>query len=190
MSPILGIWASAQQAAFVVGDYESIATVTVGSGGSSSVTFSSIPSTYQHLQIRLISRDTGTGTGQAPLWLRFNSDSGSNYSWHRIYGNGTTSSSDSGTSDSWILAGIGSENADPANTFSTTIVDVLDYANVNKNKTIRGLSGEDINGTGGYVGLHSGSWQNTNAVTSVTVFPNATQSFVQYSSFALYGLKG
>jgi len=190
VSPILGIIAS-QNYPRITGSYESIQTVTVGGTAQSSISFTSIPSTFKHLQVRLISREDGTNPGQAPLWLRFNSDSGNNYSWHRFYGVGSgTPGSDAGTTTDWILAGIGAENSNPADNFSTTIFDVLDYANTNKNKTIRGLSGEEVNGAGGYVGFHSGLWQNTNAITSMTFFPNATRSFIQYSTFALYGIKG
>jgi hypothetical protein len=193
VSPILGIWASQNYSRLPVytSDYESIQTVNVGGTAQSSITFTSIPSTFKHLQVRLISRENGTNPGQAPLWLRFNSDSGNNYSWHRFYGIGSgTPGADSGTTTDWILAGIGAENSNPANNFSATIFDVLDYANTSKNKTIRGLSGEDVNGAGGYIGFHSGLWRNTNAITSMTIYPNATQSFIQYSQFALYGIKG
>jgi hypothetical protein len=77
--------------------------------------------------------------------------------------------------------------------FGVSIVDILDYANTNKYKTVRVLSGVDFNGTlagyGGYVGPLSGNWRNTSAITSIKI--NAqTGNFTQYSQFALYGIKG
>ena len=182
-----GLFSSGVAAA--TNSYESIQTYSVGAGGSSSITFSSIPSTYKHLQIRAISRTNEASTGQSAFWLQCNSDTAANYSWHRVYGNGATATAGAGTSTTWALVGIGSYANNPANEFGATIVDILDYAATNKYKTFSGLTGEDENGAG-YVGLHSGSWRSTNAVTSLTISPAATTSFVQYSSFALYGIRG
>jgi hypothetical protein len=193
MTPVLGIVASSNQqgrGGGPISAYDALATLTVPSGGVTSVTFAGVPAGYKHLQVRLISRDTGSNAGQAPVWLRFNNDSTNSYSWHRIYGTGNGSTaSDSGTTTDWILAGIGAESTNPANNFSTTIFDILDYASVTKNKTLRSFSGEDVNGPGGYIGFHSGLWQKTSAITTMTIFPNAGQSFVANSNFALYGVK-
>ena len=68
MAPILGIWASQNYSRYsITGSYESIATVTVGSGGSSYIEFTSIPGTYTHLQIRGILRNTGSSSSQGKL---------------------------------------------------------------------------------------------------------------------------
>jgi hypothetical protein len=84
---LIGIIASSGGAA-AAGDYESIATVTVGSGGSSSISFTSIPSTYQHLQVRAIQR---CSSGVNNLQMQLNSDTGNNYSTHRLGGTGAGS---------------------------------------------------------------------------------------------------
>jgi hypothetical protein len=77
-----------------------------------------------------------------------------------------------------------------ANIFSGFVIDILDYANTNKYKTIRYLSGYDANGSG-RVGLGSGSWRSTSAVTSITLQGlEYSSNYKQYSSFALYGIKG
>jgi len=65
------------------GDFESIATVTVGSGGAASIEFASIPSTFQHLQIRFMGLLSSSNQG---VWVRFNDDSAANYSCHLLYG--------------------------------------------------------------------------------------------------------
>lgn len=180
MTPILGIIASSQYVS--KGSYESIATVTVGSGGISSISFNSIPSTYTHLQIRAL---TGTNPAGYNTGVRFNSDTGSNYYGHYLYGSG--SAAGGGSLGSQTFASISFSGM--TNTqFSAAVVDILDYKNTNKKKTIRSFNGRDDNGSGD-VYLMSGSWNSTSAITDITIVaPSAT--FIQYSSFALYGIKG
>ena len=186
MSPILGIWASANSAAAAT-SFESIATVTVGSGGSSTVTFSSIPSTYAHLQIRAIVRGDGGNTDNG-FYLRLNSDSGTNYTRHRIRGDGSSASASANTSLDYAAQGGMPAGGAAANIFGTLIVDILDYADTNKYTTIRSLIGEDRNGAGS-ISLTSNLWLNTNAITSILLAFDGP-NMVQYSHFALYGIKG
>jgi hypothetical protein len=175
MSLILGILDSGGAAAGAPGSYESIATVTVGSGGAATVTFTSIPATYTHLQIRAFM------VGGSYTTIRFNSDTTtSNYRNHWITGNGSSAS-----------AGTNANNAYTPMSASANgyvdIIDILDYANTNKYKTIRALEGYDNNGSG-EVYLSSNLWMSTAAVTSIVFTPNSSMS--QYSQFALYGIKG
>lgn len=188
LNTLAGIIASSGGA--VATSYESIATVTVGSGGSSSITFSSIPSTYQHLQIRGITRCSEASQNQIGLYGTFNSDTASNYSFHGIDGSGSavTAFNFSGTA---MRFGQSLGNNHTSGIFGAFVVDILDYANTNKYKTIRSLAGDDTNNTGAEVGAMqflSGSWRSTSAVTSINM--TASTGFVQYSSFALYGIKG
>jgi hypothetical protein len=164
------------------GDFESIATVTVGSGGSSSIEFTSIPSTYTHLQIRASVQLSGSDNWK----LRINSDSGSNYAYHYLFGSGTAASAAGGASQTEIP---GTYVTNSANVFAVVVLDILDYANTNKYKTTRLLTGIDTNG-GGNVALYSGLWQNTNAITSLAFSKFSSGSITQYSHFALYGIKG
>lgn len=165
------------------GDYESIATVTVGSGGSASISFSSIPSTYQHLQLRYT--DT-TSTAYQNLIFRLNGDTGSNYAWHRLLGDGSAAGSDtdSPSKTEFRIGRSGYNSTSPA----AGVLDLLDYANVNKYKTARSLYGTDGNG-GGAIFLGSALWMSTSAVSSITI-TSAAGDFSQYSQFALYGIKG
>jgi len=187
MSPILGIYASARPPA--VGDFESIATVTVGSGGAADIQFTSIPADYTHLQIRGIARSLEANTGVDVPYVTFNSDSGSNYSYHQINGTGSGVSVVADTSTAFMRGGYIALNSEPANVFGAVIIDILDYANTNKYKTIRSLSGTEYNNTSGAVGLFSGSWRNTNAITSIKITASVA-NLAQYSQFALYGIKG
>lgn len=167
----------------VTGSYESIATTTVGSGGTGTITFSSIPQTYKHLQIRYISRDSN---GQH-LSFKANSDSGSNYAFHRLSGNGSSASAlaSSGRTDMVINQ---NGTSTTANIFNAGVVDILDYADTNKYKTIRTLNGVDYNGSG-YVEFISNLWMSTSAISTLTFSP-FVGTFSQYTQLALYGIKG
>ena len=166
---------------------DSIATVTVGSGGSSTITFSSIPSTYTHLQVRAISR-TSRAAGNDPIYIRLNSDSGNNYAWHAIEGNGSsvTAYGYASQAQGWIY--IAADSNSPSNVFGANVTDILDYANTNKYKTVRNIGGVDNNGSG-VIGFDSVLWQNTNAITSISFTNLSGTNFAQYSHFALYGVK-
>jgi hypothetical protein len=180
--PILGIIASSKFGD--AGDFESIATVSVGSGGAADVEFTSIPATFTHLQIRGIGAMTSGGPDD--LRIRFNADTGNNYARHYIVGSGSAASASGTATTSFGIVGA---NALPttADTFGVGVIDVLDYANTNKYKTMRALAGYDANGSG-YIGLSSTLWQNTNAITSIKLYP-ASSTFPQYSHFALYGIR-
>ena len=186
MSPILGIIASSRVVA-VPNSYESIATVTVGSGGTSEINFTSIPSTYTHLQIRLLGRTTSAST---ELRVKFNDDTNTaNYYWHESYGTGSSVAVQSQATGGTPLrtmywSGLGGG----AGIFGVGVMDILDYKNTNKNKVLRMLSGYDSNGNG-FVNLDSGLWMSGAAITKITLYPPST-TLTEYSSFALYGIKG
>jgi len=181
---LIGVIASSGGAA-VAGDFESIATVNVGSGGSATVTFTSIPSTYQHLQIRGITKSTASSSDF--LYLRVNSDTGTNYSSHRIQGDGSSAAAFgfANQDQCWFGFAAGTSNT---NIFGATVLDILDYANTNKNKTMRALHGVDYNGSGTVFAPFSNAWYSTSAITSITIY--GASDIGQYSSFALYGIKG
>ena len=175
--------------AAVTNSYESIATVTVGSTSVSDVTFSSIPSTYKHLQIRYLAKSARSGNTLDELNLRFNGDTGTNYVEHMIMGDGGSAQSNGLTSQNNIELGEGWLGTTTAGSqFGVGVLDILDYTNTFKNTTIRVLGGLDMNGSG-RVGLGSGLWLNTSAVTSITLYAQ-NGNIVQYSQFALYGIKG
>ncbi len=170
--------------------YESISTVTVGAGGSSSITFSSIATTWTHLQIRAISR-TDRGDTNDFMTVRFNSDSSTNYSYHSLYGNGSSAgAADTGTSTGTPWSGVTAGANAGSSMFGAVIWDILDYKDTNKYKTLRLLSGTDQNGTTGRLYFQSNLWRSTAAISTVTIIPTFGTNFVQYSSFALYGIKG
>jgi len=171
--------------AYIPPAFESIATAT-GTGSAGSLTFSYIPSTYKHLQIRACYRNTTGGGGVA---MEYNSDTGSNYTNHYLLGTGTAAQAygyDTTFVPNTYLwgIGIGTSTTNP----TVQIVDILDYTSTNKNKTIRVLSGLDNNGTGNIV-LSSSVWLNsTTAISTIKLTPD--YAFATNSTFALYGIKG
>ena len=180
----------AGNSAFMPGNYDSIATVTVGSGGSATIDFTSIPSTYTHLQIRGIARTNRSNAAYDIVKLNVNSDTGNNYSHHFVYGDGSGTAAGATTSTNTIFNYYVGTGFASANIFGTLIIDILDYANTNKYKTTRTLGGVDFNnGSFGFIVLGSGNWRNTNAITSISLAPQAGNSFNQYTQFALYGIK-
>ena len=171
------------------GAYESIATLTA-SGGETSLTFNSIPSTYKHLQIRGIYRDTYTAnTFALGVTLQFNSDTGSNYSRHSLIGDGSAASAQGSASQTYIqVSNAGYSGTNPI--FGASITDIIDYASTTKNKTVRAFSGADGNSaTYPQVGLDSGAWLSTSAITSIKINKGLT-AFAAGTTFALYGIKG
>jgi hypothetical protein len=169
-------------------DYESIATVTVGVGGTSSITFSSIPSTFQHLQIRGIARSDRVSSGSY-IKIQFNSDTANNYANHGLFGSGSSAGAYAVTTTDHAGEAYITAASDTASAFGASIWDVLDYANVSKNKTVRALTGADVNGTNGQFRFSSGVWMSTSGITSVTLVDGNGANFIANTSFALYGIK-
>jgi len=193
LSPILGILASGVSASAAVGDYESIATVTVGAGGANPITFSSIPSTYTHLQLRYSARTERAVFGIDGMNLSFNGVAGTSYSRHDIRADGGAASAGNTVSGSSIDINYASLGTTAVGAPGVGIIDILDYANTSKNKTVRILCGTDLNGSPsaipGAVQFVSGSFMSTSAISSITFVPQLA-AFAQYTSFALYGIKG
>jgi hypothetical protein len=188
---ILGIYASQISGHLVTNSYESIATVSLSGGSASSAAFTSIPSTYKHLQIRLIARTTATGaTDGGYMTVRFNdiATAGAYYGQHWLKGNGSaTAAGADGTATNLYMERI-STAQQTSSAFGAGIIDVLNYTDTNKNRVTRQLIGYDANGSG-QIYFGSGMLLSTPAITKIELFPNAG-SFAQYSSFALYGIKG
>ncbi len=164
--------------------YESIASAS-GTGSSGTITFSSIPSTYKHLEIRQISR---VSVVASDCNLRFNSDTGSNYSWHRLMGNGSAASVAAGVSNTYIELPATSYSSLLSNVYGTSVTSILDYADTNKFKTVRSLGGFEDNSSG-LVLFCSGNWRSTSAVTSISLI-TGSGSWTTDTRFALYGIKG
>jgi hypothetical protein len=175
---------------------EAIATQYL-EANASSVTFSTIPQTYEHLELRVSTHDT-YDTTYDQIYIRFNGDTGSNYWYHYAegygssentsYGGATTAGRCSQSIGSWD----GSDPGIPTSYYSSGIVTILDYANANKNTTVNGLSGLSYDtpsaSARNSVWMGSSVWDNTAAITSITLLTTLGSGvFARGSVFNLYG---
>jgi hypothetical protein len=157
---------------------------TVLTGNQTSVTFSNINtnygSTYKHLQLRVVTRDTFTGGSGSTVFIRYNSDSGNNYAFHSLQGNGSSVTSSASSSTNRIVY---QQSAN--GNFSAQVIDILDAFSTTKNKTTRIL---DSAPTVPYVGLLSGLYMSTSAINTILL---QTEGFnlATGSRFSLYGVK-
>lgn len=185
---LLGILNSQAAAAGVAGAYDLLETQVLSSTATS-VTFTGLGSytDYKHLQIRAVAQANTSGTNILNLNVQFNSDTGSNYSVHRLYGGSTSVQSAANTSRDSLIVWRACERS--SNDYAPSITDILDFSNTNKYTTIRALAG-------GYasaektIALSSGVWMNTSALTSISFTNNGAVDFTAGSRFSLYGVRG
>lgn len=181
---LLGILNS-QVTAAAGGSYELIES-NILTSSASSVTFSSIPQDYKHLQLRMVTKSDRASSTDF-FYLQLNGDTGSNYARHGLYGTGSSVSSLAVTSTTAFQVGLLPAASDTNLNYEGSVVDLLDYTNTNKNSTIRALWGQS--GLTSRINLFSGVWMNTNAVSSMTLFPFAGPLKAN-SRFSLYGIRG
>jgi hypothetical protein len=184
----LGILSAAGAGGADLGSYELIETQILASA-TPSITFSSLgtySSTYKHLQVRITNRQTGAGN-IVSIGMRFNGDTGANYSFHRLQGTGSAVQSDAfSTQTSGFISGSPAAS-EAANAFGAYVVDILDAFSTTKYKTSRNLSG--VMATNGQIHLNSNLWQSTSSITSITFTAQNTDHAIG-SRFSLYGIKG
>ena len=159
--------------------YEPIATVVVGSA-TASITFSSISSAYTDLRVVFFNTST-SGNQNASLTL--NSDTGTNYAWTRIKGDGSSSSSTrTTTADRIDMTADGTSSTIP----QLFIMNIFSYAG-STNKSILIESAEDKNGSG-TVSRQVALWRSTSAVTSLTLTCN-TSTWKAGTRATVFGIK-
>lgn len=174
-----------------------LATVSLTST-QSTVSFTGIPSTYTHLQIRCLTQTTRATYGHDQFQAIFNGEATdtTNYTLHNFYGGGDGALASEAAFNTFRI-GIGNTttgNAPGGKTFGASVIDILDYASTSKYKTLKALTGGDLNGTvagyPGFLGFHSGLWKNSStAVNAVTFYVGSGASFATGTQFALYGIK-
>lgn len=158
--------------------YTLIDKTTLGSGGASSITFTSIPSTYTDLV--LLTSTRGTSGGNTNVYIKFN-NSTSSFTGRRLYAENTSVASD--TEGRW--AGF-SNSTTTASTFSNTAIYIPNYAGSNY-KSFSVDSVCEVNGTGNIMALAAQLWSNTSAINEITITPD--NAYSQYSTAYLYGIK-
>ena len=162
-----------------------IASSTVGSGGVSSVTFSSIPATYTDLVVKMSARTASTtGIAVDNILAQFNGITTSVYSEKGLGGNGSSAYSQS-FSRSVVGTGLADTSSATSNTFGNTELYIPNYTSSNyKSTSADGVT--ENNATGSWVEMDAGLFSNTSPITSITFSSNG--NFVQYSTFYLYGI--
>jgi hypothetical protein len=155
---------------------------------TATITFSSIPQEYEHLQIRVLARTDRASAQGDYLKLNFNSDTAANYAAHELSGWNGSALGAANTSISAAYVNRFAAANQAANTFGAGVIDILDYANTNKYTTVRSLAGF-VDTTAGNTHFNSALWLNTAAINSITIIAGGGTVLTQYSSFALYGIK-
>lgn len=161
--------------------YTPIANTTLSSGASS-YTFSSIPGTYTDLILVSMVQKTTSGSGSG-FNIRFNSDTGTNYSNTYLEGSGTSAVSYRSSASTGLNGGALTSNAVSAQ-FDANINHIMNYSNSTTYKTVLGRYNDNEYS---YVGAAVSLWQNTAAITSITLYSSNT--FATGSTFTLYGIK-
>ena len=183
---------SAIQTFIPPGDFQSIQTVTA-TGSETALVFTSIPQTYKHLQIRGLARYTGNSFNfTLGLRIRVNGDTGVNYAWHRLTGDGTSSSVIGYTSDYGYFASSAAGGSVAANIFGGTVADIIDYSSTTKTKVLRYYAGTTSTPqtTSFETSIGTSMWNSTAAITSISIgFTDASGTAAAGSTFALYGIK-
>jgi len=184
----LGFLASSGGAA---GSYELIQS-SILTSTATSVTFSSIPQDYKHLQLRVVSKTGGTSNNFENWLATYNNVSTSNQSAHFLFGDGSNVYSSAITNWDQQFVGVTATSSSTtfnANEFATSIIDVLDYSSTTKNKTTRSFTGVTGGTSGKRVALYSSLLQSTTAITSIRLDASSVNWAIG-SRFSLYGIKG
>jgi hypothetical protein len=169
--------------------FRKIQTVTVGSGGSASIDFTSIPQTYTDLKIVLSARDNRTSAVNDFARLAFNSDTtNGNYTGILLYADGSAINSYTFTSAAAYRYG-GEINgpSSTANCFSNNEIYIPNYRSSN-NKSYSSENVVEMNSTTGLGTMAAGLWSNTAAITSISLTPANGTLFLEYTSATLYGV--
>lgn len=169
------------------GAFELIETQILAST-TTAVTFSSIPAIYKHLQIRITARNT-TAAASRPITLRMNADTGSNYAYHNIRGDGSNGSGSVSNSQTSMIIAYSPGSTETANIFAVALVDILDYGSVNKTKSVRSFSGRYSSET--HIDHTGALWNSTSAITSIEVADRSlSSSLAAGTRISLYGIGG
>jgi hypothetical protein len=164
--------------------YEAIATVTVGSGGASSITFSSIPQTYTDLLIKGSAR-TGEATVYTDIDITLNGESARQWRYVGVVNGSVGSSSSTG----FNIIGEANGTSTTASTFSSFDLYIPNYTSSNVKSMSSDIVVENNSSSNYLLALHANTITNSAAVTQIDLVPFSSQSFAQYSTATLYGIK-
>lgn len=166
-----------------------IFTQTVGSGGASQIVFNNIPQVYTDLKIVISSRANTSASQVDGIGIQFNSDTASNYSLTQLFADGASVASSRNANLNFIYGGVVNAATGTANTFTNTEILIPNYSGANFKAILVDRVAENNSVTGVSFGLQATLWRSTSGITSMRIYDyNGTFSFVQHSTFSLYGI--
>ena len=168
--------------------YEAIATVTVGSGGASSIAFSSIPNTFTDIKLVISARTNQSAYNDNSIVL-FNSDAGANYTTRRVNAEGSTVDSSTATSQNGLYYLNFNGSSATSNTFCNNEMYIPNYTSSNQKSFSVDRAIENNSSTENLLSIFAGIWTGTAAITSISIAPFYGTSFDQHSTATLYGIK-
>ncbi len=190
---LLGILNSQATAGAGGGPAYDLLSTTVLSSTANSVTFSSIDSSYKHLQLRITARSDFSNIYNDSLHtqLTFNSDTSTIYTAHYFWGNQSNlySQFEGATQANIMIRYNTAVGSNTTNGFAANVIDILDYTNTSKFTTTRSITGYRGGNSEPRINMSGGLWQSTAAVTSITL-KSSFGDYVSGSRFSLYGIKG
>jgi hypothetical protein len=160
-----------------------ISTVTVGSGGVATISFTGIPQTYTDLMLVHSMRTSRTAYHES-IKLSFNGSTSSQTN-RRLYGDGGNAAS---TNDTLMYGGQAGAASGTANTFGNSTVYIPNYTSSNNKSSSEEGTGEN-NATGSLIDMNANLWANTAPITSITLTPENSGTIQQYSTATLYGIR-
>ena len=163
-----------------------INAVTVGAGGSSTISFSSIPQTYTDLVLKFSGKSNNAGVYEF-VAMRFNSNSSSSYTTRVLRGSGSAVTSQINGTTSFEFEMVDGDGSQETNTFGNMEIYIPNYAGSN-NKSVSTDGVSEGNRTLAYAGLNAGLFSNTAAVTSIALTTVAGTTWLQHSTAYLYGI--
>ena len=165
--------------------YTLISSVTVGSGGAATMGFTSIPSTYTDLVLKISARNTDSANNRQ-IRLQLNSSSSAQYSYRNLYGDGGGAASSTESSITSQFVALQPAATSTASTFGNTEIYFPNYAgSTNKSSSVDGVT--ENNGSEAYTNLVANLWANTSAISAIELQTNSG-NFAQYSTAYLYGI--
>lgn len=167
--------------------YKKIASVTVGSGGASTIDIQNIPATYTDLILKFSMRTNQASVNYENVKLELNNSGGTAYSDRIVFSNGSVASSAANSSQPVTYFQYATSAGATASTFSNTEIYIPNYAG-STNKSLSVDSVTENNAAGAIAGLAAELWANTAAITRIKLIPNGGGTILEYSTATLYGI--
>ena len=167
--------------------YGAMVPIATAEPNNAQIVFNNIPQIYQDLMIVVSARSAGSSS-TGSIEGRFNGDTGSNYSWTWMQGNGTSAISGRGSNATVLVLGRAAGSSTASNFFCTAVTHILNYSNTSTNKTVIERGADDQNGSG-VVEMWISLWRSTAAITSITMATPGQTNFAAGSTATLYGIR-